>query len=1103
VKTKIVCAVYLLSASSIMWGQAISTSQIKGTVQDTSGSAVPGAEVKATQTGTGTSRTATTAADGSYLLPDLAVGPYQLEVTKQGFSKYVQTGIILQVNSNPTIDVSLKVGAVNEQIVVEASAAMVETENAGVGQVIDQQRVVDLPLNGRNVTDLLFLTGGTSQGRSFRSSYPTAASPSIAGGMTGSVSYWLDGGTNNDGLSNQNLPLPFPDALQEFKVETSSLPAQYGVHAAGAVNAVTKSGTNEFHGDLFEFVRNYIFDSRTTGYADAVNPRDNLKRNQFGGTIGGPIKKDQLFFFLGYQATPERSSSPAQTQDLPTPNMLQGNFSGCGTLNPGIGQNDQVPVSMLSPIALKLAALLPTVSNASCGVYNYLSPTNYWENQGIAKIDYHQSERNTIFGRYFATHLAQQPGPANQGYVLASVAGTSTMVQNVTLGDTFLINPTTENSFRATFNRSNQITTYNNTALWSDFGINVYNYPTAEVGKTLGAGLNLNNAPFGIGVLPAFQPYDTLEFSETLSMTRGKHQLTFGVDYINIRAFARGYLDSNGEFTFDGSQTGINQADFLLGKPVSYSQDAPQYSDQHQNLLGVYAQDEWKLTRNFTVNAGLRWDPFFAHTNPYGQTVQFSLYNFEHDIFSQKFPNAPPGYLFNGDPGGPSGGAYTSNKLNNWSPRLGLVWDPKGDGRMTIRAGFGIFSDFPSAAFDQLGFEQPYGGAVSVPTPNFANPWSNYPGGDPYPNRVGAGVNSIFQQYPSLFVYPKNTNPTSVYQYNLTIQRQLGKDWLLSASYVGNQQRHLWLNVEDNPDLYEPSICPAFFCAVATENQRRYFNTLNPQYGQYYGSTIVQNEGGTGNYNGLVLGATHRFANHFTSSTNFTWQHCISDNYTTALGFFAVEDEEPNTIPGNVHADRGNCPNSDTRRVFSQTLLVDSPKYSNRAVQMIAGDWRLSISAVVQSGTDISANLLVDFALEGQGFNQRPQMVLSDPYCHPQTVNCWLNPAAFGNPFAGSPAPGTYGNLGNNALVGPGSIVLNMALTRGFRIREHQTLEIRGEAFNFPNLVNLYPPQTAVILPGFGQPNPSSSYSFGTGLGAFGSTVYDPRIMQFALKYIF
>ncbi len=1101
-RTKIVRLFCLFSACSLIWGQAISTSQIKGTVQDASGSAVPGAEVKVTQTATGTTRTATSGADGSYLFSELPIGPYQLEVTKQGFSKYLQTGITLQVNSNPTIDVALKVGAVTEQVVVEASANLVETENAGVGQVIDQQRVVDLPLNGRQVTDLLFLTGGTSEGRSFRGSYPTQASPSIAGGMAGSVSYWLDGGTHNDPLSNQNLPLPFPDALQEFKVETSSLPAQYGVHPAGAVNAITKSGGNAFHGDLFEFLRNYNLDARTTGYADATNPRDNLKRNQFGGTFGGPIKKDKLFFFLGYQGTIERSSSPALITNMPTPNMLQGNFNGCGTLSPAISSNNTVPMSALSPIALKIAATLPLASNASCGAYTYLSPTNYNEHQAITKIDYHFSDKNTMFARYFITHLEQQPGPKDQNFILASVPGASDQVQNLTLGDTYLINPTTVNSFRATFNRSSNTTINNSLYNWTDVGVgDLYQLDPSKFGKGLG-GLSINGGPFGTGVTPSWQPYDTLEFSDDVHLSRGKHQITLGVDYINLRAFATNYLNSNGVFAFDGSQTGYATADFLLGKPVSFTQSAPSYSDQHQNVLGIYAQDEWKITRRFTINAGLRWDPFFSHTNPYGENVSFSLYNFEHDVFSKKFPNAPPGFVFSGDPNGPSGKSYMDNKLNNWSPRLGLVWDPKGDGRMTIRAGFGMFYDFPNFSYDQFGFEEPFGGSVTVPVPNFSDPWATYPGGNPFPSHVGTGGNAIFQQYPLVFGYPQHANPTAIYQYNLTVQKELGQNWLLSASYVGNQQRHLWINEEVNPGIYNPAVCPAFFCFTQTLNSRRLFNTLNPQYAQYFGETILLNEGGTGNYNGMVLGATHRFASHFTSSTNFTWQHCISDNYTTALGLFLVEDELPANVPGGVHNDRGNCPNSDTRRVFSQTLLVDSPKYSNHVVQWIAGDWRLSLSAIAQSGTDISAAMIIDFEGDGAGFSQRPQ-VNGNPYCHPQNQNCWLNPAAFGNPFAGSPAPGTFGNLGNNALLGPGSVNLNMALTRAFRIRENQTLEFRAEAFNFPNLVNTYPPQTTVIAPNFGQPTPSSSYSVGAGLGAFASTIYDPRIMQFALKYIF
>jgi len=302
-------AILLISVScTALWGQA--TSQITGVVRDSSGLAVPGAEVKVTQTSTGLVRTFTSSADGGYLFTNLPIGPYTLEVAKEGFSKYVQSGIVLQVDTNPTLDAILKVGSVTEQIVVEANAALVETHSTGVGTVVDNQRVVELPLNGRNPIELIAISGmanaGTGGGalNSIRN-YPTIA-VSVAGGQGDGNSYLLDGANHNDVMNNLNLPLPFPDALQEFKVETSALPAQYGMHSGAAINAVTKSGGNQFHGDVFEFVRNGDFNARNA----FASSRDTLKRNQWGGTLGGPVLKNKLFFFAGYQRTSQRSDPP-------------------------------------------------------------------------------------------------------------------------------------------------------------------------------------------------------------------------------------------------------------------------------------------------------------------------------------------------------------------------------------------------------------------------------------------------------------------------------------------------------------------------------------------------------------------------------------------------------------------------------------------------------------------------------------------------------------------------------------------------------------------------------------------------------------------------
>jgi Carboxypeptidase regulatory-like domain len=1087
-----------------VWGQAVSTSQLKGTVQDPTGSAVPGAEVVALQTDTGISRRATTGADGGYLFTELPVGPYQLTVTKEGFSKSVRSGIVLQVASNPTIDVTLKVGAVSEQVIVEAAAAMVETQNTGVGQVIDQQRVVDLPLNGRQITDLILLTGGANSSTvSGRASYPSSSAVSIGGGGVGTVGYILDGGTHNDPLSNQNLPLPFPDAIQEFKVETSALPAQYGYHSAGAVNVVTKSGSNGFHGDAFEFVRNYLFNAR-----NSFQPvRDSLKRNQFGGTVGGPIVKNKLFFFVGYQDNIVKSSPTGTVAYVPTPAMLAGNFqtvtsTQCRvaplTLSAAQGfVNNTISPSAFSPIALALEKYLPATTDP-CGKITYATPASFTEQQGLVRIDYQLSSKNSIFGRYFVTNYESPAGDPSAGILVEAIGGASDSVFNATIGDTYVITPTMVNSFRVMANRTSNTTVYNSYIGYPDLGITgVYQLPTAQFGKYIG-GISTTGG-FGIATTPSFQPYLTWQVSDDVSLTAGAHQIAFGFLFINLKATAINYLSSNGGFTFNGQFSGLQNADFLLGKASSFAQAAPSYSDQHQNIFGMYVQDAWKLSRRLTVNLGVRWDPFFAHTNPYNETLTFSPANFASGVVSTVLPNAPAGMVFGGDPGLPKN-HYSANKLANFDPRVGIVWDPKGDGRMSIRAGYGIFYDFPSFAFDQFGFSPPWGANLTVTNPaSLSNPWSNFPGGSPFP--LGPANTYRFPQGNAqlTYGYPLVLQPTYIEQYNLSIQKQLGSNWLLSGTYSGNSTRHLWLNNPVNQSQFlgigpctinGVSYTQAQCDSTATTAQRRRLNFVNPQWGPYYGETEVLDTGGTGNYNGLILTAQHRFGSNFTSSTNYTWAHCISDDYTPAVGLSLYSETRYN----DRGADRGPCAGADRRQVFNQTLVVASPEYSNHFLKLVAGDWRMSVSAVIQTGPPLNVSDVLDQALNGNGTIQRPNQILPNVYLPNKGPSGWLNPKAFAEP-----ALGTYGNMGAGAIRGPGAFVLNMALSRLFPITERQSIEVRGEAFNLPNWTNPYNPVTSLTAPNFGQIVPASATAF----GALSSSANDPRIMQFALKYIF
>jgi Carboxypeptidase regulatory-like domain len=1224
-----------LVASIATFAQVISTAQIRGTVQDSSGAAIAGATVTLTQISTGAVRTATTAADGTYSLPDLPIGTYRMEVTQTGFTKYVQTGIVLQVGANATVNVTLQVGAVTQEVQVNAEAAMVQTQSEGVGEVTPPQEVQELPLNGRQVTDLLPLAGAVGQGRAFRASYPSSAVISIAGGAQGSVAYWLDGGTHNDPLSNQNLPLPFPDTIEEFKVETSSLPAQYGTHPSGAVNVVTKSGTNSFHGDAFEYVRNYIFDSRNTAFAAAspydypflppaqaeaaalaASPRDNLKRNQFGGTLGGPILKDKLFFFAGWQDTIQRATIPAQTV-LPTAAMLGGDFQQCvGTGGPGgvnlsapfgtgtaadgaTGPNATSP-SNFSPVILALMSHMPVAPPSSpCGTYNYQTPENFTENQGLARIDYHSSNKNTFFGRYFITNWNQPPGANNPNNLLiAAVDGAFNRVQNLTLGDTYLISPNWVNSVHATGNRSRNLTVENSTINLNDLftaagvpaaAVNIYQLGPPKFPNFM-ADFNPTGGFFGITAsTPSLQPYDTLEFSDDVAWSHGPHQVSFGVDFINLRAFALNYLNNQGSFTFDGTQTGCSPSagcfagglsDFLVGETSAsggFSQDAPIPSLQHQNVFALYVQDAWKATRKLTVTAGLRWDPFFGHTVPGGvDVVNVSLQNLINGVHSQKFPTAPAGYLFPGDPGMPSGNKLTPNALDKWSPRIGLAWDPEGNGRLAIRAGFGIFYDFPNFSYDQFGFEQPWGGAVTVPgykcasfpcSNDLYNPWANpadptqdfsfidqqgvtHTGDNPFPTYVGQGpAKSAYLPDSLVFSYPTNTvKPTYVMQYNLTIEKQVGTNWLLSIGYIGSQQRHLWGNNEANPGLQGPcpgpypngyplpggvtctapggggntisGACasappplpslPPFVCggiaapfSLSSNRLFYHYNFGSPVYMgslcgnpavpgvSCYGETLLLEEGGTGNYNGLLISAQHQFGNHFTSTTNYTWSHCISDNYTTTLGFFLAAE----AVPYDRKADRGNCPNADTHNIFNESLVAESPTFSGHWTEMLLGHWGVSLSAIVQSGTDFSPINVLDFSGSGNGLTQRPDLIPgADPYCKPISRTCFLNAKSFA-----FPAPYTYGNLKNMSLFGPGSIIVNTGLWRDFKITEGSQIEFKWEVFNLPNHANLYPPVNAVVAPTYGQPAPAST----AGLGALNQTINDPRTMQFSLKYSF
>src|SRR5262252_3810838 len=668
-------------------GQTVA-SQISGTVRDSSGAVLPGVDVKVTNTDTTAMRTTVTNETGSYVFANLPVGPYRLEASLPGFTSYVQSGIVLQVNSNPTINVELKVGQVFQVLEVQADANMVETHSNVIGQVVDQQRVAELPLNGRNVTQLIALFGAavpnTGGGLASNLNYPTVAAFSIAGGQNNATNYFLDGATHIDSRTNVGLPLPFPDALQEFKVETSTLPANYGSHPGGAVNAVTKSGTNQIHGDAFWFVRNGAMNARNF-FAPV---RDSLKRNQFGGVVGGPVVKDKLFFFEGYQGTTQRTAPATNIAFVPTADVLAGNFQAilappCQAkqvnLPSSIANNNILLPGLINPVALKASSLLP-VSTDPCGKITYGVPSNSDEYQSVTRVDWQRNAKDQIFARYFITDYTLQSYYDKKNLLTAGTPGLQDRVQSVTLGDTYLVSANIVNSFRFGFSRSAvQRVTADGVPTTAELGSNVFAPIKNYIGQFQVPGY------FTISAIPGYVFNNLFNVSEDVSMTHNKHQIAFGFNYVHAQMNALGPFQMNPRMTFNGQSvingaaTGNALAAFLTGRLDTLLQGNGQVGRENQNLPALYFQDNWKVSSRLQINAGIRWDPFIPQQAKYGYASQFDLAKFNAGQVSQAFVNAPPGLTFPGDRGYP-GNAATSARYLDFAPRFGLVYDPTGRG---------------------------------------------------------------------------------------------------------------------------------------------------------------------------------------------------------------------------------------------------------------------------------------------------------------------------------------------------------------------------------------------------------------------------------------
>jgi hypothetical protein len=1101
------------------WAQA--TSQIQGTVQDPTGAAIPGAEVKATQTGTGAVRTVSTGADGNYVLSNLPLGPYRLDVTKAGFSAYAQTGIELQVAVNPTIDISLKIGNASESVQVEANTTQVETQATGVGQVLENQRILELPLNGRNTADLVQMAGpvvlaSTSSSRSWQGT-GGGEGFSVAGGTSFGTTYRLDGAIHNNPFDNFNMPLPFPDALQEFKVETSALTAQNGVHSGAAVNAVTKSGSNSFHGDAFEFIRQGVLDARNF-FAPS---RDTLKRHQFGGTVGGPVKKNKLFFFAGFQGTTTRTAPPTNFAFVPTANMIAGDFTAyasaaCQGTNKVLPASqgfvgNKIDPSKLSPAAVAIATKYLPKTNDPCGKTFFSIPTNQNEIQGVARVDFQVSDKQSLFARYIATTYHQPiPVTLSQNILSTTTGGRDNLAQTYTFGDTFLISPTTVNSFRAAFDRTAIARAAVDDFGPTDVGINAFSYSphymllAVGTGGGAGGGFTVGN---GTESNSNFRG-NTYELGNDVSLVRGSHQIVIGGDVSMWNSASYALVRAPGTYNFDNHLTGLVLSDFMLGALGGNGLDeaAPNTLFTRQEYLGIYGQDTWKVSRRLTVNYGARWEPWFPVSVTNGANMWFSMDRFTAGTHSTVFPKAPAGIYYGGDPGFPD--SSVNKRWGNIAPRVGVAWDPKGDGRMTIRGSWGEFYDYPNGQqLINMTIGPPFGDETRTQAGlagSLDNPWKTIAGGNPFPVSPNPNSALFVPSGPYLSLDPQKKN-TAVYSWNLTVQKQIGVPWLVSASYLGSETAHLWLTNGLNPSVL-PSACfgvllpvPAGSACPAnvttTTNQRRLLAQLNPSQGSFYGFVDGVNDGGTQSYNALLTSVQRRLTRGVSFNANYTWSHCLTtDRYGHGGGTMNVANTYLNSA--SINYDKGPC-SWDRRHIFNLSGVAQMPRFANPILRNVASGWQVAVSIRYQAGQPLPIVDLTDNLANGVA-NQRPNLVLADTSaptqaCSPAPCIGFLNKAAFA-----VPGLGVLGNLGALSVVGPSFSDISMSLSKTFQLREYLRMDIRGDAFNLPN--SMRPGGTNQ---GAGTVTNPINSTFGAGVFGTITNAYDPRILQLSAKFVF
>lgn len=1051
------------------FAQSAPTTSLSGTVNDPSGAVVPGTALELTNAATHWSHKTTSDHEGRFVFTLVPPGTYDLSANSGGFTTLRQEGIRLDADVPATLHVTLSVATSATTVTIKEDAPMVDSESGTVRQVVGQEYIQDLPLQGRNAATLVYMAPGTVLGKGIDSGTYATNSDTIAvsanGAMGDQVNYKLDGSSHTDNLNNLNAGFPNPDALRQFTVETNNFDAQYGGAGGAVVNIVTKSGTNQIHGSAFDYLRNGDLNARNF----FAPQQDAIKRNQFGGTIGGPIKHDKLFFFGAWQRTILSNITYGNTAFVPTAAERTGDFSGQKTIkDPKTGiayPGNVIPSDQLSPIALNMMPHIPTSADPT-GKLLYALPSSNDGQQFLGKVDYNAGAHQ-INASVFRIHYTD-PGWNAGGTLLSYKIGQDQTTHSFKAGDTWSITPHMVNSLN--FSGLILDSTQTRTAPFSmfDFGLTNVTKPAPQFQETAVTVTSFSGWGSGGTQPPGDWVRDNIDISDIMTYLRGSHSVHFGGTFVPYNRFdsSTGYQEEP-IMTFTGAATGNGLADLLTGNVATFTQTAGKAKFTRGRQLNAFVQDQWRATARLTFNLGLRWEPFLPWTDPVAQQIG----GYIPGAKSTRFPNAPTGLLFAGDPGFPDGGVFAN--LSNFAPRLGVAYAiHNGRHPTTIRGGWGLFYIQPFARlYNNFVQNAPFSPSASLTGVNLADPFGSAGTQNPFPpfapvhpNAATTFILPIAYQY-----FDPHWHIGHTRAYNVTLEHQFARNLVARASYIGTQGRDLGSFNETDPAVYGPG------ATSSNTNQRR------PLYPNYASMIEMQN-GGISNYNALQVTVEHRFSQGLSFVANYTFSKGL-DNESADVQLTVTN---PDPFVPNFNYGRSDL---DVTHNFSFFTVYNLPglQHAPGLVRTAFGGWQSAGIFTWRSGFPINVTSGQDRSLSG--INQDRADLVGDPYAlgtgRPTAalLNEWFNTAAFA-----LAAPGTFGDSPRNLLRAPGLFNFDWSFAKSFRVTERVSTQLRGDFFDLLNTPHFNAPGSSV----------ASTSTFGKI-----SSAADPRIVQLSLRVAF